>query len=43
MEALNLFGFIISATIGMMAGASMMYFSGLIIDNIFDKRTEEDK
>ena len=37
MEALNLFGIILAATIGFCAGASVMYAAGLIIDRKFDK------
>lgn len=41
MEALNLFGMALAATIGAMTGAAVMYFSGLIIDRIYDKKEEE--
>ena len=40
MESLNFFGIAIFFTIGVMTGAAIMYFGGLIIDKTIDREEE---
>lgn len=40
METLNLFGIAIAFTIGICIGAAIMYFGGLIIDKMIERRSE---